>query len=93
VLAYFSNALAYFSNVFSVGYFSRFRWKVIVCFVNIGGTVDHHCLNFLFIILYVLKNGLAADDLRPYQNRLQMYISIRQTLITIIHYQLISHVL
>jgi hypothetical protein len=22
---------------------------VIVCFVGIGGTVDHHCLSFLFI--------------------------------------------
>jgi hypothetical protein len=23
---------------------------VVVGFVDIGGTVDHHCLNFLFII-------------------------------------------
>jgi len=23
---------------------------VIVCFVDIGGTVDHHWLNFLFIL-------------------------------------------
>ena len=22
--------------------------EVIVCFVDIGGIVDHHCLNFLF---------------------------------------------
>ena len=27
-------------------------WEVIVCFVNIGGIVDHHSLNFLFLILY-----------------------------------------
>ena len=25
-------------------------WDVIVCFVGIGEIVDHHCLNFLFII-------------------------------------------
>jgi hypothetical protein len=24
---------------------------VIVCFVDIGGIVDYHCLNFLFIII------------------------------------------
>ena len=27
-------------------------WKVIVPFVDIGGIDDHHCLNFLFIILF-----------------------------------------
>jgi len=26
---------------------------VIVRFVDIGGIVDHHCLNFLFIIYHV----------------------------------------
>ena len=30
--------------------FNELRWEVIVCFVNIGGIVDHHCDNFLFII-------------------------------------------
>ena len=24
--------------------------EVVVCFVDIGGIIDHHCLNFLFII-------------------------------------------
>jgi hypothetical protein len=29
---------------------------VIVCFVDIGGIVDHHCLNFLFITkIYSIK--------------------------------------
>jgi hypothetical protein len=23
------------------------KWEVIVCFVDFGGIVDHHCLNFL----------------------------------------------
>jgi hypothetical protein len=30
--------------------FNDLRWEVIVAFVDIGGIVDHHCLNFLFII-------------------------------------------
>ena len=29
---------------------------MIVCFVDIGGIVDHHCLNFLFIITFVPFN-------------------------------------
>jgi hypothetical protein len=29
--------------------FSEWRWKVIVRFVDIGGIVNHRCLNFLFI--------------------------------------------
>jgi hypothetical protein len=33
--------------------FSKLRWEVIVYFVDTSGIVDHHCLNFLFII-YVL---------------------------------------
>ena len=28
-------------------------WEVIVCFVDIGGSDDHHCLNFLFIIFQI----------------------------------------
>ena len=31
--------------------FSDLRLEVIVRFVDIGGIVDHHCLNFLFIII------------------------------------------
>ena len=31
--------------------FSEWRWEVIVSFDDIGGIVDHHMLNFLFIIL------------------------------------------
>ena len=30
--------------------FNGLRWEVVVCFVVIGGIVDHHCLSFLFII-------------------------------------------
>ena len=32
--------------------FDDLRWEVIVCFVDIGGIVDHHCLNLLFIMAY-----------------------------------------
>jgi hypothetical protein len=30
--------------------FSELKEEVIVCFVDIGGIVDHYCSNFLFII-------------------------------------------
>jgi len=30
--------------------FIELRWKISVPFVDIGGIVDHHCLNFLFIM-------------------------------------------
>jgi hypothetical protein len=37
------------------------RWEVIVvCFVDIGGIVDHHWLYFLFII--VNGFGYSIDD-------------------------------
>jgi hypothetical protein len=31
--------------------FSELRWEVIVCFVDIVGIDDHHCLNFFYITL------------------------------------------
>ena len=31
--------------------FNGLRWKVVVCFVDNGGIVDNHCLNFLFMIV------------------------------------------
>ena len=30
---------------------NELRREVIVCFVDIGGNVDYHCSNFLFIII------------------------------------------
>jgi hypothetical protein len=35
---------------------------VIVCFVDIGGIVDHHCLNFLFIGIHMKKKGSVTYD-------------------------------
>ena len=32
--------------------FSKLRLDVIISFVDTVGIVDHHCLNFLFIISY-----------------------------------------
>ena len=29
--------------------FNDLRWEKIVHFAEIGGIVDHHCLNFIFI--------------------------------------------
>jgi hypothetical protein len=40
----YSNAIYY--DLFCVQWFN---WEVIARFVDIGGIVDHHCLNFLFI--------------------------------------------
>ena len=34
-------------------YYSHIGLQVIVWFVDIGGIVDHHCLNFLFIMSYI----------------------------------------
>jgi len=31
--------------------FNVLMLEVIVCFVDIGGITDHHCLNFLFIFI------------------------------------------
>ena len=35
----------------------QLRWEVIVHFVDIGGIDDHHCLNFLFIIVQRGRRG------------------------------------
>ena len=34
---------------FVVFYHHDLRWKLVVRFVDVGGVVDHHCLNFLLI--------------------------------------------
>ena len=34
--------------------FNDLRWEVIVCFVDIGWIVDHHCSNLIFIVIYLL---------------------------------------
>jgi hypothetical protein len=35
---------------------------VIVGFVDIGGIVDHHCLSFLFIEIYLFKHLRLIDS-------------------------------
>ena len=44
-----SKAKIWISNVICSAFF--FGVEVIYRFVDIGGIVDHHCLNFLFIII------------------------------------------
>ena len=34
---------------------------MVVCFVDICGIVDHHCLNFLIIIWYLQLGGTIGD--------------------------------
>ena len=36
---------------------SELRWKVIVCFVDIGAIDDHYCLNFLCCVQWVKMRG------------------------------------
>ena len=38
-------------------------WKVVVCFVDIGGIVDHHCLNCLLFCWYWWKCWLSLFKL------------------------------
>ena len=49
---FLSQARTLISNVIYSGLFCvQLRWEVIVCFVDMGGINDHHCLNFLFIMM------------------------------------------
>ena len=50
------------SYVMIVFVFSGLRWEVIVLFVvDIGEIVDHHCLYFLFITIYIYMHRPEAD--------------------------------
>jgi len=40
----------YSANVVGFFYVQWFRWEVVICFVDIEGIVDYHCLKFLFIM-------------------------------------------
>jgi hypothetical protein len=44
--------------VFPLFVFSELRWQMIVCFVDIGGIVDHLCLDFVFIIEIVFRTEI-----------------------------------
>ena len=54
-LVYLSQARIWIYDVICCGlvcvHWVQLRWEVIVCFVDIGGIVDHHHLSFLFITL------------------------------------------
>ena len=58
---------------------NSFRWEVVVGFVDNGGIVDYHCLNFLFIILYFviteLSVGMTTEgiDVRSVGNTLTLH--------------------
>jgi hypothetical protein len=53
-----SQARTWIWNVIGRGFFCvqwlQLRWEVIVRFVDISWIDDHHCLNFLFIIIDIL---------------------------------------
>ena len=49
--------------------FNELRWDVIVHFVDIGGIVHHHCLNFLFIESLLKphnKIGICCCSAKPW---------------------------
>jgi hypothetical protein len=76
------------SNVICHGLFSMLRewkWEVIICFIEIGGIVDHHCLNFLFstivtcltdLIEYAKPNSLLQKKKYNIGHRNVIYIII-----------------
>ena len=53
-----SQARTWIWNIICRGFFcvqwSQLRWEVIIRFVDISWIDDHHCLNFLFIIIDML---------------------------------------
>ena len=76
------------SNVAVFCVFSELRRYVIVRFVDIGGIVNPHCFNFLFITLQVTHisiytnilythtslKGLQSDTVKPFITNLQEYV-------------------
>jgi hypothetical protein len=42
--------------------------KIFFCVVNIGGIIDHHCLNFLLFINKT-KENLSNDSQQFFQNQ------------------------
>jgi hypothetical protein len=35
--------------------FNGLRWEAVVYFVDIGGIVAHHCINFLFVHKIIIQ--------------------------------------
>ena len=69
--------------------FNGLRWEVVVCFVDIGGIVVLHCLNFLFIecswlpihgkvylILNVLLQVLQFPLATDYHNLTEIWLKV-----------------
>jgi hypothetical protein len=54
-----SQTRTWISNVICLGLFTfnELSWGMIVRFVDIGGIVDRHCLNFLYEIYFIIVTG------------------------------------
>ena len=72
--------------------FSALWWEVVVCFVDICGIVDHHCLNFLFItnqwkiawvfnLLWKESLNSGVEQFHPYQQNEQWPFTTNQNCI------------
>jgi hypothetical protein len=65
--------------------FNDLRWEVVVCFVDICGIVYHHCLNFLFIFLYIYSHCLILSYI-PHIQVLFLFGFKEYTFIAIFHF-------
>ena len=54
--------------------FNDLRLEVIVCFVDIGGIVYRHCLNFLFIIVSLSKE---TSKIKPNGNKTPTTVTVK----------------
>jgi hypothetical protein len=63
-----------FQDVFFCILVDGLRWEVVVHFVDIGGIVDHQCLNFLFINYY--KYPFMVYRLEPHYYYWKMFLNL-----------------
>jgi hypothetical protein len=62
--------------------FNDFRWEAIVHFVEFGGIVEHHSLNFLFIIhLYNFENLKKMLLLHFFQ--FNVFLKVKKTIVSL----------
>ena len=71
-----------FNVIWSSFVFSELRREVVVCFVDIGGIDDYHCLNFLFIIQIQFINHCRGIKINCYKTILLPCLFIDSTVFT-----------
>ena len=60
---------------------------MVVCFVDIGGIVDHHCLNFIFIMIMWFSPGTPVSSINKTDRHditeILLKVALSQTIIII----------